>query len=1170
MADRYRIRFSCGLALIAASLLMLAVSLYTGPGPYDTSAAAARLERRLSGRLAILDGYMEAALTPPSDSSSLDGPVPDDIVLYRYRSDTLQAWQNQFPLRSDDITPRTAFPMLGHSGNTPLSPLALVTEKPSYVNYGPKWYVVKALRDGPTLVIGGVEVIDEMDASLPDGINRRLSPGGRFTIHPISSGQGTPVSVDGVTLFLLCSEKLSSAGPGHPVLSWVAVILFVCGVFLFLSGGRTLVQWAVSMGLLTLMALLVYLRGMKLQDAPTLFSPNLYAYTQVLYSLGAVIVVNTWITLLVLCTYMARWALLKSVSTGRRKLKGGIALAAVVVAAAGIMAYLHFTFKSIVLHSGIGLELYKFDNLSIYTGVVYLSFLGLSMTLPLLVQIASPLVRRSTGLRYNAFSRVGRSVFALLVAVYFVTVSSLLGFRKEESKVDVWSNRLSMDRDIALEIQLMGVEPYISADPVISSISVLDNSNQLIKDRLIDTYMSRIAQDNDISVYLLGGDRVNPVLESMFNTRIRNASRLGENSRFHYSRDNSGRARYTAFFTYYSDSYGTSGVMVCVESKSNREDRGYLSLLGISEPGKISIPPQYSYAKYLSGKLVLFKGDYAYPTVLREPLPGYRHFVHRVSDDEVVVISRRKTDFTSYLVEGLFLWFIAFLLISAVTFRFRRTGHVERTYFRNRINAVVLSALTVTLVAMAVVSVYFVDKRYEADMAAIMSSKINSIQSMLQSRCRSASSYRDLMTQEINGAVENTGNILKSDITLYTPSGRAFMTTTPEVFDRMILGLRLDEDAYEGIVKDHNRYFIHKEKIGAHSFHSMYAPVFNGEGNMLAIASSPYAEQNYDLEEEAFLHVATIVTLFFLLLLLARFLTSAVIGRMFRPLNDMSRKMKATDLDHLEYIIYDRDDELSSLVRSYNLMVHDLGYSTRELAQAERDKAWSGMARQVAHEIKNPLTPIKLQLQMLIRMKESGNPAWESRFDEVAGVVLEHIDILADTANEFSTFAKLYSEEPVTFDLDALLRGEVEMFDGRDDISFSYIGLEGVCVTGPKPQLTRTFVNLVTNAVQAVEEARKQDAEQGRKPRRGQVTVSLRNSVKDGYYDIVFEDNGLGVKEENKPFLFTPNFTTKSHGTGLGLAICRNIVEKCKGEISYSKSFNLGGACFTIRYPSKG
>ena len=100
-----------------------------------------------------------------------------------------------------------------------------------------------------------------------------------------------------------------------------------------------------------------------------------------------------------------------------------------------------------------------------------------------------------------------------------------------------------------------------------------------------------------------------------------------------------------------------------------------------------------------------------------------------------------------------------------------------------------------------------------------------------------------------------------------------------------------------------------------------------------------------------------------------------------------------------------------------------------------------------------------------------------------------------------------------------------------------------------------------------IENEQEEQAARGETPFQGQVQVSLRHSSKDGFYDIVFEDNGPGVTDENRSKLFTPNFTTKSNGTGLGLSICRNIVEKCEGEIFYSKSFSLKGACFTVRYP---
>ena len=174
----------------------------------------------------------------------------------------------------------------------------------------------------------------------------------------------------------------------------------------------------------------------------------------------------------------------------------------------------------------------------------------------------------------------------------------------------------------------------------------------------------------------------------------------------------------------------------------------------------------------------------------------------------------------------------------------------------------------------------------------------------------------------------------------------------------------------------------------------------------------------------------------------------------------------------------------------------------------------------------------------------------------MAGVLLDHIHVLTETANQFSDFAKLYSEDPVDVALDDMLREEVALYDNRPGVEFEYLGLPDVVVSAPRPQLIRVFVNLLNNAVQACE-----DREDGR------VAVSLRNGSSPDFYEIVIEDNGPGVSEENIDKLFTPKFTTKSSGSGLGLSICRSILERCGASITYSRSFRLGGACFTILYP---
>ena len=152
-------------------------------------------------------------------------------------------------------------------------------------------------------------------------------------------------------------------------------------------------------------------------------------------------------------------------------------------------------------------------------------------------------------------------------------------------------------------------------------------------------------------------------------------------------------------------------------------------------------------------------------------------------------------------------------------------------------------------------------------------------------------------------------------------------------------------------------------------------------------------------------------------------------------------------------------------------------------------------------------------------------------------------------------------------DLDKTLRDQILIFDNKENISIGYIGMAEAYVMAPRPQLIRVFVNLIANALQAVEIRQKEMEESGEEVMEGKVVIALRNSTVDGCYDIVVDDNGPGVKDENLNRLFTPNFTTKSGGTGLGLAICRNIIEKCEGSISYSRSFGLGGASFTVTLP---
>ena len=1177
---KWRDYLSWGLLALSVVFLFFAVLAVGAPG--DTGSAASRLERRLERRMAVLDGYARQALEEDADEWLDLSELPSDMVVYRYVNDTLKSWNNSFTVANDDITLRIVFPRLTNPMVNMTSPLSFVTEKTSFMNLGQKWYLVKAFYRDEVEVIAGLEVMNSLDLRSSNNVNPRLHLSDEFSLKTLDTSCGSAVSIDGVPQFKIMNYSLKRSTPADSMMVWISLLLFLLALLVFLSAHRNLKCFRIVTLALAAVLLWMYLWGDSVQTSAHIFSPTLYADGAVFYSLGAVLVLNLAILSLVICVYLVRYEVYrKLLSYKNRRKTSVIAVAIGLTVLAAILAYGHLTFSSIVNNSNITLELYKISGLSLFTMVVYLSFITLLVSVMLLLQLLRPCVRRLTHWRFNAFSITGRTIIAVCAGLYFVLASSVLGFRKEQNNAELWAGRLSVERDISLELRLRQVENSIANDAFIATLSVLPNAASAVFNRVVDSYMYSISQDYDISLMLFDSEAKDPSVLNFFNERIRKGTPIMDGSHFMYTTTVSGLARYTGLFTYISRQYGVNYMLLSVEPKSNRDYRGYSTLLGMSSPGQVVMPAAYSYARYKDGKIISYKGSFAYPTLVSESLrnhidsasdyfleEGYTHFVTRIDDDEFVLVSRPRTPIINFIVAAVVIALASFITLSVAALTKRRRKEYENSYFRSRISTMLMLSLILTLVVMAVVSVVFVFQRNDANKTEMMSDKITSITALMGDVCRYVTDYRDLEPKDLTAVIENVARTSKSDITLYSPSGKVFRTTASDVYDRMILSDRINQEAYYAIVYDHMRYSIQHDRINGQGYYALYAPLLNDAGDIVAILCTPYIEENYDFEMEAALHSVTILSVFLILLLITRFMTIAMLDKMFRPLTEMGKRMNSTDVDSLEYIQYDQEDEISTLVKAYNIMVSDLKESTRQLAQAERDKAWSSMARQVAHEIKNPLTPMKLQIQRIIRMKDRQLPGWEDKFDEAAKIVLDHIDILTDTANEFSTFAKLYSEEPTKINLDALIQEEIAMFDNKDNITFSYMGLSDVTVMGPKPQLTRVFVNLLSNSIQAIELKQQEAVEAGREPEQGRILVSLRHSTSgEGYYDIVFEDNGPGVSSENTSKLFTPNFTTKSSGTGLGLAISRSIIEKCDGEISYSKSFALEGACFTIKYP---
>ena len=1169
--------------LIVACILLI-LSSFKGNQQGDSRHVAETTEENVNERIDLLDSYIEDIGDSECYYDQLK-TLPEDLVIYIYKNDSLKFWSNQFTVLNDDISQKLIFQRLTNLKNRIISPLASVSSEMSFINLGPKWYVIKKQeRNNNETILAGLEIQNTLISDFSknsNGINPNLEIPSSFSVVPLGYSGGEAIHIDGKPVFkILQSSTEASPFLNDSLFRWIGLGLLCAAVMLILSRRKTFSYYLCTvLALSGILYLAFYWSGQPSNNE--LFSPATYADGTLFESLGFLLMLNTFIMLCCIATYLIRNRILAlSLKSGKFKKLSmsiyGLILTGCIIL---ILIYTQTTLKSLLLNSNISLELYRWNTDIPKTVLVYLSYIGLLFCIMLLLQMLSPVVRSLFKLRYKSLTTKGLIIFSLCASAYFSIISGVIGFQRETDRVEIWANRLAVNRDLDLEIRLLTVEEEIASDPAIAALSELTNAESLIMDRLSETHLFRIRQNYSINALMLNDS--DPSTSRYYTELLMQGEAISPGSHFMYYYDALGNCRYLGLFVFMSDETTYNSLIIEIDPGSRNDHKGYHSILGqLTTTGDINIPKFFSYAKYTDDKLVSYKGNFPYPTILDEKVTthlggkdanvanfdDYTHFMHKISDNEVIIISRPKRSVLVFFISFSYTFLIMFGILK-IFVRNKKKKTFRRNFFRTRINGILFFSSTLILASLTVVSIFFVFKRNEENMHNMMSSRISTIQALINTHTHTVKDCSQLMDSDFRSTLENISNTTKSDITLYTPDGKVLYSSTPEVFDRMLLGNRIDQDAFHNIRHLNQRFFISPQKIGDVSYWGLYAPIINNEREIIAIIESPYTEEDINFRMEAFFHAALLVNLFLLLLIISLLFSTREVNSMFSPLVEMGRKMNRTDIQHLEPIDYDREDEISSLIEAYNRMVKELSDSTIRLAQVERDKAWSQMARQVAHEIKNPLTPIKLEIQRLIRLKQNNNPKWEEKFDSVSSVILEHIDILTDTANEFSTFAKLYTEEPTLIDLEKTLKEQIQIFNNRDNVTIEYIGLENAIVMAPKPQFIRVLVNLLTNAVQAVEIRQKENTENGIEVEEGKILVCLRNGTKDDFYDIVIDDNGSGVSEDNQSKLFTPNFTTKNGGTGLGLAICRNIIEKCDGEIGYRKSYALGGASFYISIP---
>jgi len=346
------------------------------------------------------------------------------------------------------------------------------------------------------------------------------------------------------------------------------------------------------------------------------------------------------------------------------------------------------------------------------------------------------------------------------------------------------------------------------------------------------------------------------------------------------------------------------------------------------------------------------------------------------------------------------------------------------------------------------------------------------------------------------------------------------------------------------------------EHIGKLNYLTGYIDFLNGDFTQIGYIAVPqfFSQDEIRSEIESFLTV--IIHIYMIIIVLAIILSLFIGKQLSAPLIVLETKLKDMRLGRRnEKIDYTLNDEIGQLVLQYNRTVDELEQSARLLAKSERESAWRSMARQVAHEINNPLTPMKLTIQQLQRTKKMKDERFDDYFDKSSIMLIEQIDNLSRIAGTFSNFARMPEASFERVDVASKIHSVFQLFSNNNEhVEMYYEGVEhDVFVYADPEQLVQVFNNLIKNAIQAIPD-----------DRNGEIKMTLTELDKEVI--ITVSDNGSGIDPSIHEKLFVPNFTTKTTGMGLGLAIAKNIIEISGGTITFSTTINEG-TTFMVTLP---
>ena len=584
-------------------------------------------------------------------------------------------------------------------------------------------------------------------------------------------------------------------------------------------------------------------------------------------------------------------------------------------------------------------------------------------------------------------------------------------------------------------------------------------------------------------------------------------------------------------------------------------------------------PVLYDYAIFKDNEFIRNSGSYNYLSkgfervltrnaLLTEGVhqSGYHHYGIK-NGNELIIVSSRNISLAHFF-GNISLFFVLFVIMTFLTILINTlvTGVKNFEFnYSTKLQLYLNFAFFFPIIIISIITVGLLANSYREDLDRQYIQKAALIRGNLGSFLNNQKP-ENVDSDELNEEVNELANTTASDIHVYSVRGKLESTNRPNIFDKKILAPLINPKAIAEIEEMGQSQYLADEQIGKLRYKAVYLsiPATTGQAN-LGILAVPFFESEEELNTLIADVLSNIFNAFVVIFILFLVVSYFVSTNLTFPFKLLTQKLKATNLEDNEPMYWGSKDEIGLLVNEYNNMLFKLENSKKVLASTEKESAWREMAKQVAHEIKNPLTPMKLTLQHLIRLQDAGRLDDAEKLKRSLETLIHQVDALSGIASSFSTFAKMPLPNNERMNFKSVLNKVLELFSGDQQVELLFQDdsfTNDIPIMGDDKLFGRVISNLIINGVQAVEP--------GVKP-----VIKVWLWMTDQAVFLEITDNGKGITDELKDKIFIPNFSTKSTGSGLGLAIAKSGVETAGGKIWFETELGKG-TTFYLTFPLIG